>query len=140
MGRGYLYNRAVAYETEVVSIFGSILIGASGAVEGFEGGAIANVEKETAAGQYTITLAEKFSRLLHANAKVAHDAVTVVSNIQLLQAGESLQTDFKANGTLVLQCVDSAGTPAAVNPEEDSLIMFELLVRKTDVGPYDKLS
>lgn len=140
MGRGYLYNRAVAYETEVVSIFCQVLIGAAGAVANFDGGSIDGVVKETTAGQYTITFKEKFSRLLGIQGSVAHDAASAVSSVQIFQQGETLQGDFKSNGTLVIQCLDSAATPAAVNPEENSVLMLELKVRKSNVGPYDKLS
>lgn len=140
MSRGYLYDRAVAYENEVISVFCHVLVGASGAVADFEGGAVESVTKETAAGKYTVKLKEKFSRLLGFHGSVAHDAVSGVSQVQLLQQGETLQGDLKGSGEFVIQLASSAATPAAVNAAEDAVIMLELKLRKSSVGPYDKLA
>lgn len=131
---GTLYDRTLAYETELVKLYGSITVGAAGAVTSFQGGGIESVTKETAAGNYTIKLKHQYDRLLFVDVKPVKATVSDVAAVQLLKAPADLQDDFKAGG-VVIQLLDAAG--AAVNAASGEVVLFEITARRGSVGPYD---
>lgn len=135
MANKYLNQFQYTYEKDTVSIFGSAVIGASGAVSAAKGGGIASVVKESTAGQYTITLTDRFSRFLGIDAAVTDDAISAVARVQVLMDPATLQASIKANGEIVVQCVDFAG--AAVNPASGSSLSFRITMRNSSVGPND---
>lgn len=131
-----MFNKnAMTLEYDTVTLFGNVVIGASGAVASYSGGGIASVAKEATAGQYTITLADKYSRVLHVDAKVYGAALSGATTCQLLMDPATMQADVAGNKEIVIQCADEAGV--AVNPAEDEAIMLKLVLRNTSVGPYD---
>ena len=129
----YLYNRQLSFEVDTVSIFGQIVVGATGAVASFAGGGIKAVTKETAAGQYTIELTKKFDRLLAL--KVTPVKATASSVLQVQAITADLQGDFRSDGKVVIQCLDE--TPAAVNPASGEILLVEIVARRSSVGPFD---
>jgi hypothetical protein len=105
-------------------LFGSFLVGASGVV------------KEATAGQYTVTLSDRWNRLLKANAEVVLATIAAsLPKAQILMAPSTLQSGFKADGEIVIQFVDAAG--AAVNPDSGAMVMMDVIVRNSSVGPWD---
>ena len=123
------------YEKDTVTIYGSVSVGASGAVSAIQGGGIAAAAKESTAGQYTITMSDKFSRLLDFSAQIVDDANSAVAHIQLKQAPETLQADVKGDKQILIQCLDYAGS--AANPADGSAIFLKIVMRNSSVGPYD---
>jgi len=122
-------------EKEVGDIYGSITVGASGAVSASQGGGVLSVTKLATAGQYAIQLSSKYQRLLMASAVVVNSSATSVAAVQVLEAPSTVQADFKGDGNLVVQCLDFAG--AAVNPASGAKILFKLEVRFNPIGPFD---
>lgn len=131
----YLYKNPLTYEADTVKIYGSIIVGASGAVTSFSGGGISGVVKETAAGQYSITLKDTLNRLLFVSGLVVQGAISTVAQMQVLEAPSSLQTDVKADRTFKVQLVDE--TLTAVDLASGAELKLEITVRRTTVGPYD---
>lgn len=131
----YLYKNSMSYEADTVKIYGSIVVGAAGAVTSFAGGGISGVVKETADGQYSVTLADRLNRLLFVSGMVVQDAISTVAHLQVLEDPADLQADVKADRTFVLQLVDE--TLTAVNLASGAELKLEITVRRTSVGPYD---
>jgi hypothetical protein len=118
-----------------VTLFGSAVIGSSGAVGTVKGGGIASVVKESTAGQYTITLEDLWSRFLGFNAGITDDAVSAIAHIQVLMDPATLQATVASTGAITIQCLDYAG--AAANPASGSVLSFRITLRKSSVGPWD---
>lgn len=129
-------------EADTVSLYGSFNVGSSGAVASFAGGGIASVVKESTAGQYTITLTDKYSRFLEFAAMQCDDAVSQVASIQLLEDPATLQSSIKSGGAFTIQClaIESDATPQliAANPADGALVMFKVVMRNSSVGPFDE--
>lgn len=125
-----------SYEKEVGDIYGCITVGASGAVSLTQGAGVKSVTKLATAGQYEIATAATYSRLLAASASVVNSSVTSVAAVQVLEAPATYQAEFKADGKIILQCLDFAG--AAVNPASGAKIMFKLEVRQNPLAVFDK--
>lgn len=127
------YKNPYTLEVDSVSLFGNLVIGASGAVTSFSGGGIKSITKETADGQYTIELTDKFARMLGFNAVGVDDAVLAFGQVQIFEA--ALQTDVKADSKFKIQLLDFAG--AAVNATSGCQLMFEIKMRQSSIGRYD---
>lgn len=124
------------YEKDSVTVYGSVLFGATGAVTSYLGGGVTSVTKVAATtGQYLITFDDQFCRFLMANFCVVNDALTAISQVQLLQEASTLQADVTANKSFIMAVADDAG--AAVDPEDGAAIYFQIVFRRTDVGPFD---
>lgn len=135
MGNRYLNQFQYTLEKDTVALYGSAVIGASGAVGTVKGGGIASVVKEATAGQYTITLEDKWSRFLGFIAGTTGAAISPVAYIQVLMAPATLQATVTGSKTILIQCIDYAG--AAVNPTSGHVLSFKITMRKSSVGPFD---
>jgi hypothetical protein len=135
MGNRYLNQFQYTLEKDTVTLFGSAVIGASGAVGTVKGGGIASVVKEATAGQYTITLEDSWSRFLGFTAGTTGAAISPVANIQVLMAPATLQATVQSTKAILIQCIDYAG--AAVNPTSGHVLSFRITMRKSSVGPFD---
>lgn len=118
-----------------MTIYGSLTVGASGAVTSYAGGGISSITKESTAGQYSIVLSDYFQRLLMVKAVNVDDANSAWASCAILEDGATLQTDFKGDKTFKIQFQDYAA--AAVNPTSGAVIYFEIVCRNSTVGPYD---
>lgn len=119
-------------ELDVVNLFGTITVGASGAVTTGVGKGIASVVKESAAGQYTITLSDTYNTLLMANFMLLdgtdESPATVGTHMRL-----NSQAVSNATPTLVLQCY--AGDDGAdANPADGAVIYFQVVLRNSSVS------
>lgn len=124
------------YEKDSVTVYGSVTFGAAGAVGSFQGGGVTSVTKVAATtGQYLITFDDQFTRLLFPSFQLVNDALSAVAAIQLFQEASTLQADVTNNKSFIIALADFAG--AAVDPEDGSQIMFKVVFRRTDVGPFD---
>ena len=135
MANKYFSQFQYSYEKDTVTIYGSITVGASGAVTSFAGGGISSVTKEATAGQYSITLSDYFQRLLFVKALNVDDAVSAWASVAVLEDPATLQSDFKSDKTFKIQLQDYAA--AAVNATSGAVIYLEITCRNTSVGPYD---
>lgn len=135
MANRYFKQFQYTLEQDSVSLFGSLLIGAAGAVTTTKGGGIASIAKQATAGQYLITLTDNFARFFNLTGVFVGTSASGVASVQILQAASTFQADFVANKTLLVQFYDFAG--AAVNAASGSLFEFELKVRNSTVGPFD---
>lgn len=135
MGNRYLNQFQYTLEKDTVALYGSAVIGSSGAVGTVKGGGIAGVVKESTDGQYTITLQDNWSRFLGFIAGVTSSTINSVAKIQVLMAPATLQATVTGSKTITIQCVDFDG--AAVNPPSGSVLSFKVTMRKSSVGPFD---
>lgn len=117
------FNRFQALEKEVKSIFADVAIGATGAPTLSRGLGIASIVRDSA-GTYTITLEDRYNRLLGA------------SVTQIVTGGAedlSFQLDSEdVDGTkeIVLVC-HTAGTET--DPSDGSRLLIELLLKNSSV-------
>ncbi len=120
-------------ECNVVQLFGSITIGASGAVSASQGAT--SVVKNGAAGNYTITLADRFNCLLAVQTGVlSATASGVVPSAEVVATPATNQATFQSAGTVILQFYDYAGV--AANPASGAQVTFQITVRNSTVGQY----
>lgn len=135
MANRYFYKNHYSLEVDVVTLFSSVVIGASGAVTSAKGGGIASVAKQATAGQYLITLSDKYAHFFDCDAKTILGTISGVSRIQILQAPATLQADIQNNKAFLIQCIDNAG--AAVNPASTEIIELVIKLRISSIGRND---
>lgn len=126
-------NRQYSAEQEIVSLYATVNIGASGAVSSSKGGDVASVTKLVGDGNYEIELSSRYQRLLHCSVSINSATSSGVAHVELAEA--ALQTDFKADSKFKIQCYDYAN--AAVNPASGSQLMIRIDVRRSSIGPFD---
>lgn len=129
------YRNVNSLEVDLVKLFGSFVIGSSGAVTSWQGGGILSVVKESTAGQFTITLTDRFAFFLAGRFQAVGAAALGVATIQILETPATFQASIKSDGAITIQCLDFAG--AAVNPASGAEIMIELTMRQSKIGRYD---
>lgn len=116
------FHRAQALEPEVKSLFATVTIGASGAVTSTVSAGVATVAK-SATGRYTVTLQDKYVRLLHVSVvhinsttedlqwHVTAEDVASAKTIGLVAHDAATDTD-PASGTKLLIKIDLKNTTA----------------------------
>jgi hypothetical protein len=131
-----LCENSLTKEKETVKLYAFITIGAAGAVSSFKGGGILSVVKEATAGQYTVTLDQKWQRLLGVSHKVIDNAVSPIAQCQLLNDFATLQTAIKT-GTpaLLIQLLDYAGL--AADATATTVLQLEISLRRSSVETWD---
>jgi hypothetical protein len=87
--------------------------------------------KEVADGQYTITLQDRYDRLLGSSAGIVAATATNIAAIQVLENPSTFQSDFKSTASYTIQCLDFTG--AAANPASGSVLSILLHVRNSSV-------
>jgi hypothetical protein len=143
MANRYLNQYQYTFEKDTVTLYGEFSVGASGAVTAntVKGGGITGVTKETAAGLYTIELADYYQRLLFVEALIVDDAITSTISYQILEDPAALQTDFKTDKKFQIQFFGatnaSTTTQIAANPASGAQIKLKIVCRNSTVGPYD---
>jgi len=110
------FNRAQALEKEVKSLFADVAIGASGAPTITKALGIASIVRN-GAGDYTLTLDDKYTRLLHVSvqilaaaaeditAQLVAEDVSSAKTIQFFTKAAAVETD-PSNGARLLIKVD----------------------------------
>lgn len=132
--RSYSRNH-MSLERDVVDLYATVTIGASGAVASSQGGGLVSVAKNATAGNYTVTMDKGYNRLLHVNATVVDASVSPVAAVQVLQSPAAAQAAVIASGALVFQCLGYDGL--AVNPASGSQLMLHFQYRRTSSSPWD---
>jgi hypothetical protein len=125
--RNYTYVQAL--EKEVKILYGSMVVGSTGAVGTVKGGFTIT---RNSAGNYTIVYPDKYNRLLWASAGFISTAGSGIASVEIITDPSTLQSGFRANGSYIIQCYDFAG--AAADPSAASVLSFVAHVRNTDVS------
>lgn len=113
------FNRAQNLEKEVKSLFADVAIGASGAPTLTKGLGITSFV-QNATGDYTITLDDKYVRLMNFNCTQIQGAAIQGLVFQVLAETVS------STKTVRFSCVDLDGTPSAVNPTSGSRLLINI--------------
>lgn len=143
MSNKYGFQFQTSKEKNLWTLYGEFSVGASGAVTAgtVKGGGISGVVKESTEGQYSITLSDYWGKLVDFDAQVIDNSISQIAKIQILEDPATLQTDFRADKTFVIQClaIESDATPIliAANPESGSQIKFKIVVRNSVEGKFD---
>lgn len=128
------YNTSNQYESDVMRVYAKFTVGASGAVSAAYGGGVTAIVKEVADGQYSITLGDRFKRVLFVNAMSVDDAAPNWCTATIFEDPATLQTDFQTDSTFKLQLYDE--TMTAANATSGSQILLEIVVGAGN-SPYD---
>lgn len=136
MANRYWYKNAYSFEVDSVTLWGQFDVGASGAVTSgtVKGGGILSVVKEATAGQYTITLVDRYSRLLSVGAEVVNATLTSTASVSLLATPATYQASFKSAGAIVIQLADYAGS--AVDAPSGARVIVKIVCRNSSVSPF----
>jgi len=134
LGSRYLNQFQLSLEKDTVILEGSFAVNSGGGVIEYQGGGIASVE-QTATGTYDITLEDGWNYLFEVHGQVIRSTASDVAVVQLLMDPTTLQDDIKNKVPLTILCLDYA--KAAVDPEDDAVVRFKVLVRRSAVGPFD---
>jgi hypothetical protein len=117
------FNRKQALEKEIKELYADVSIGASGAPTLVRGLGVASIARNSQ-GLYTITLQDKYNRLMH-----AHVAILSAS-AQDLDA--QLQSEDVDNAkTIVVRTQDSAA--AVQDPSSGSRLLIRIEVKNSSV-------
>lgn len=117
-------------EKQVVSLFGTVTIGSTGAVGAVTGLGISGVTR-TGTGAYTITLTEGFNKLLGFNWIFGGGTASGIGSVELAQSLANQGTDIKA-GTVDIVCYSA--TTTAADPASGCVLQFEIIARNSSVG------
>lgn len=132
MANAYLKSRQLSYEQEPVRIFGTMVVGGTGAVGTVKGGGVASIAR-TGTGAYTITLKEPFTKLLGFNV-VFGDTSSGIVAVRLPSSLATQTTEIKAK-TVKIVCYSATAT--AADPASGTVMQFEIVARLSSVGPWD---
>ena len=135
MANRNLHKFRGSLERDLVDLYGSAVIGSSGAVGTVKGLGIASVKKETADGQYTITLDDHWYRYMFGSANFVSAAGSGIAKVEVLANPATFQSGFQTSKAITIQCFDYAG--AAANPAAGSVLSFVATVRNTSVSKGD---
>lgn len=118
-------------EARVVELYVNLVVGASGAVTSGSGKGIVSVVKESAAGQYTVTLEDKYNSLLSVSSMLVatadSDPSTVGTTMRLLSEAVGAATP-----TVVLQFATS-DDGAKANPASGARILVCLKLKNSTI-------
>jgi hypothetical protein len=141
MANRYLKQFQYTLEQDSVTLYGSFTVGAAGAVSATKGGGILSVVKEATAGQYSVTLTDKWSKMLFVEASQVLATVSQVEKVQVLESSATLQSAVTAGTAFKLQFLGytSATDPTLVevNPESGTQVQLKITVRNSSVGRFD---
>lgn len=120
-----------ALEVDVVELFGSITIGASGAVTASEGKGVSSVTRDSA-GKYTITLSDRYHKFLCGSAVILDDTNSdpVTVGIQPRFFSEAVNT---SSPTVAIQFYNHTNG-AAADPASGAIVYFTLKLRNSSVA------
>lgn len=135
MSNRYLKQFSYTLEQDVCCLFGSMVVGAAGAVSTVKGGGIKSITKQVADGQYEIELEDTWNRFLFSSSGFVDDAPINIASVQVLEDPALFQSDLKADKKYKIQMLDFAG--AAANATAGSVFSFCIWVRRSSVGPFD---
>ncbi len=117
-------------EKDTVTLFGSMVVGSTGAVGTVTGAGIASIAR-SGTGAYTITLTGPFTKLLGFRWIFGGGTASGIASVELAQSLANQTVDIKAK-TVDIVCY-SAGSTAA-DPASGSILQFEIVGRQSGVN------
>ena len=133
--RFYRGTSFCSLERELVKLFGSVVIGAAGAVGTVKGMGVESVTKGATAGLYTIKYEDAYKRYMFGNVNFVSAAGSGVAKVEVIASPATFQSGFTSSRSVTIQCYDYAG--AAVNPAAGSVLSFDAWLRNSSEGPAD---
>lgn len=125
-------------EKDSVTLFGSFTVDGYGEVSQFQGGGVASVEAvDATTGQFEITLEDGWDYLFEVSTQIVRETASAVAVGQLLMDPADLTTAIKTKQPLVVQFLNYAGS--AADPEDDALVRFKIVVRRSSVQYFDTM-
>lgn len=118
-------------EVDVVELFGSCVIGASGAVSSYSGKGITSITK-SATGKYSVNLADRYNLFLYGSCNLLDDTNSDPATVGV---HNRLFSEAVNNATpaVVFQFV-AGDDGAAADPAEGATLYFNLKVRNSSVS------
>lgn len=135
MSNRYLKQFSYQLEQDLVKLYATATIGASGAVSRARGAGITSITKSSTAGQYVVTMADPYNRFIHFTATMVAAGPTTASTVQVLMNPATIQATIKSTRQITIQCLDAAG--AAVNPASGEQISLQITMRNSSIAPND---
>lgn len=125
MANRTFYQFRQSYERELVDVYCTIVIGASGAVTSATGAGILSVVKEATAGQYTINLQDNFNAL--------RDVRVVTRNAAGISAAGAMGIvlDQVSSATAPLVRIQMANAGVATNPASADVLLLHITVKNS---------
>jgi hypothetical protein len=128
-----IYNQQLALDKQMVTIFGSFVVGSAGAVGTVKGLGVLSVVKGSPAGNYTITLEDKYSRYMFGGwGIIKNTSASGVFACEVLEDPATLQASFQSVPSITIQFYDATGT--AASPAAGSVVGFTIVARRSSVG------
>ena len=134
MGNRYLNQFQYTLEKDSVTLFGSFVIGAAGAVGTIKGGGIKAVTK-TGTGLYQIEFEDSWSRYLDGHVGFVAASAPNIAMVYVKNSPATLQADVQSTKKVSIECLDFSGV--AANPNSGIVISFVSVFRKASQGPWD---
>lgn len=135
MGNRYMSQFQYTLEKDTVTLYGSVVIGAAGAVALVKGGGIAGVTK-VGTGLYEFEFQDSWSRLLHVSAGIVSATAPNIAQAYIKENPSALQADVKADKKFKMEALDFSG--AAADPSAGTVVSFVVVFRKSSYGPFDE--
>lgn len=122
MANRYSQQFQHSYERELVHIYLKATVGASGAItlSANDSRGVTSITKETTAGQYTVLLADKYSRLMACQVQQTINAGALVAPVSYL-----LSADTTSAKTLVVQ-FQAADGATETNPADTTVLNLHI--------------
>jgi hypothetical protein len=131
MANRNFFNNSYSLECDNISLWCEINIGAAGAVSSSSGLGIASVVKESAAGQYTITLSDSYNKLLWASVALLDDTdsdpTTVATSARILSS------DVSASVPVILIQGNDVTDGSAANFASGAKLLVKIELRNSSV-------
>lgn len=133
MANRYLKGRTYSYETDLVRVMGSMVVGATGAVGTVKGAGISSISR-TGTGAYTITLNDNFNFLWEFDATFMGGTASGIGGVELSDTLANIKANIRAK-TVKIQCYSSGST--AADPANGTVMLFTMLLRNSNLGLAD---
>lgn len=126
----YMSQFQYTIEKDTVTLFGSMVVGATGAVGTVTGAGISSIAR-TGAGAYTITLAQPFNKLLGFRWIFGGGTASAIGSVELADTLADQTANIRLS-QVKIACYSSAAT--AADPAENSILQFEVVGRNSSVS------
>ena len=117
-------------EARVVKLYGTMTVGASGAVSSSSGKGIASVVHDST-GKYTVTLTDSYQSLLHHSVSLLDDTDSDPTTVGVLVRGSAEDVD-NATPTFTFQFYDTTDGGAA-DPASGAVVTWELTLKNSTI-------
>lgn len=131
MANRYFKQFTHTLEQGVVKLFGTMTVGAAGAISSSSCKGFDVVKTATETGRYTITLEDKYTSLLHCGVVVqgaADAAYTTACGLGHMLRGVAVSA---ATPVLYVQFVDREAVPADADLETGAVVYFEITLKNS---------